>query len=93
MIGVNKQTDHDYFRLIDPDLCRTYPEKLVVLLCIPDVDLIRGASIYQEGRFPTACWMDPVTESVLLRAAATVSERYVIMIIIILLVYSVACVN
>ena len=47
----------------------------MVLICTPDVDLIRGASIYQEGRFPVACWMNHDNEAVLLRAAATTSER------------------
>ena len=59
----------------DPKLCHSYPDKLVVLICTPDVDLIRGASIYQEGRFPVACWMNQDNEAVLLRAAATTSER------------------
>ncbi|XP_003386474.2 PREDICTED: uncharacterized protein LOC100632035 [Amphimedon queenslandica] len=59
----------------NPDLCPSYPEKLVVLLCIPDVDLLRGGRIYEEGRFPTATWMNKSNGSVLLRAAATTSER------------------
>ena len=61
---------------LDPDLCPSYPEKLVVLLCTPDVDLLRGGSIYEEGRFPTASWMNQSNGSVLLRAAATTAERY-----------------
>jgi hypothetical protein len=59
----------------EPQLCPSYPEKLVVLLCTPDVDLLRSVNTYQEGRFPTACWMHRSNGSVLLRAAATKSER------------------
>lgn len=60
---------------VDPELCPSYPEKLIVLLCTPDVDLLRGKDIYEEGRFPTACWMNKSNDSVLLRAAATTAER------------------
>ena len=57
-------------------MCPSYPEKLVVLICTPDVDLLRGSNIYREGRFPTATWINKNNGAVLLRAASTTSERW-----------------
>jgi len=63
--------------LPDPDLCPSYPLRLIVPICTPHLDIIRGARLYREGRFPTLCWVHRKNGAALLRAAATNTERYI----------------
>ncbi len=60
----------------DSDLCPTYPTHLVMPICTPDMDIMRGASLYKEGRFPTLTWLHP-SGTALLRGASTKDERYI----------------
>ena len=57
------------------DICPTYPKHLIVPICTPDLDLIRGARLYHESRFPSLCWVDRGSGAALLRAAITNTER------------------
>ena len=59
----------------DPDVCPSYPPSVIAPICTPEMDLIRGASLYCEGRFPTLTWIDQLTGAALLRAASTKEER------------------
>ena len=59
----------------DPDLCPSYPPQLIVPICTPELDLIRGAKLYREGRFPTVCWVCRRNGAALLRAAVINAER------------------
>jgi len=42
-----------------------------------DLDLIRGASLYKENRFPTLTWYNSCNGAALLRAGGTKEERCV----------------
>ena len=59
----------------DPEVCPSYPPSVIAPICTPDMDLIRGASLYCEGRFPTLTWVDHLTGAALLRGASTKEER------------------
>ena len=60
---------------IDPELCPSYPSHVIVPICTGDLDYIRGAKQYHEGRFPTLTWYDQCTGVALLRAASTKDDR------------------
>ena len=60
---------------LDPDVSPSYPRKVIVPLCIPDLDLLRGAKLYRHGRFPTLSWSSQDGSVFLLRAAPTVTHR------------------
>lgn len=68
---------HTRIHTTDPDVSPTYPPHLIMPICTPDMDIIRGASLYKEGRFPTLTWVHK-NGAALLRSAATKDERCVI---------------
>jgi hypothetical protein len=59
----------------NPELTPSYPRQVVVPRCIPDLDLLRGAKLYRQGRFPTLAWCRRGGGVFLLRAAPTLSHR------------------
>ena len=59
----------------DPELCPSYPSHVIVPTCTGDLDYIRGAKQYHEGRFPTLTWYDRHSGVALFRAAGTVDGR------------------
>jgi len=60
--------------LTGPELSPSYPTHLIMPICTPDVDIIRGSSLYKEGRFPTLTWIHS-SGAALLRGASTKEER------------------
>ena len=61
----------------DPELSPSYPREVIVPRCIPDLDLVRGTKLYRHGRFPTLSWASQDGSVFLLRAAPTVTHRYI----------------
>lgn len=59
----------------DPELCPSYPTHVIVPTCTGELDYMRGAKQYHEGRFPTLTWYDQRSGAALLRAASTHDER------------------
>ncbi len=61
--------------VLDPELCPSYPSHVIVPTCTGDLDYIRGAKQYHEGRFPTLTWYNQHSGAALFRAASTVDGR------------------
>ena len=59
----------------DPELCSSYPTHVIVPISTGDLDYIRGAKQYHEGRFPTLTWYNKTNGAALIRAANTKDER------------------
>ncbi len=61
--------------LAGSDLCPSYPTHVIVPICTGDLDFIRGAKQYHEGRFPNMTWYNQSNGAALLRAASTKDNR------------------